>query len=97
MQHADDAGFLIRFQNVVERFQLKGLHRMFFPRGDKHDKRLVGKLTDVLCQQHAVQWRNVDVEEDRVHFVVLQKFQHVQTVVKGADNLHLAVLLNQPG
>ncbi len=27
---------------------------------------------------------------------MLQKLQHVQTIVKGADNLHLAVLFNQP-
>ncbi len=29
-----------RFQDVVKGFQLKGFHRMFFPRGDKDDKGL---------------------------------------------------------
>ncbi len=40
LQHIDDARLLVRFQDVVKGFQLKGFHRMFFPRGDKDDKGL---------------------------------------------------------
>ncbi|CSE30084.1 Uncharacterised protein [Shigella sonnei] len=67
---------------------------MFFPRGDEHNKRFMGELADVLRQQHAIQRRNIDIQKNGVDAVMLQKLQHVQTVVKGADNLHLAVLFN---
>ena len=69
-------------------------YRMFFPRGDEHNKRFMGELADVLCQQHTIQRRNIDIQKNGVDAVMLQKLQHVQTVVKGADNLHLAVLFN---
>ena len=54
----------------------------------------MGELADVLCQQHTIQRRNIDIQKNGVDAVMLQKLQHVQTVVKGADNLHLAVLFN---
>lgn len=97
MQHIDDARLLVRFQDVVKGFQLKGFHRMFFPRGDKDDKRFMGKLADVLRQQNPVERRNIDIEKDGVDLVVLEKFQHVQAVVKAADDLHLAMGVNKPG
>jgi len=97
LQHIDDARLLVRFQDVVKGFQLKGFHRMFFPRGDKDDKRFMGKLADVLRQQNPVERRNIDIEKDGVDLVVLEKFQHVQAVVKAADDLHLAMGVNKPG
>ena len=68
----------VGFQDVVKGFQLKGFHRMFFPRGDKDDKRFMGKLADVLRQQNPVERRNIDIEKDGVDLVVLEKFQHVR-------------------
>ncbi|MNP50660.1 hypothetical protein D3C76_1449360 [compost metagenome] len=96
LQHTDDARFLIRFQNVVEGFQFKSFSSVFFPCGDKHNKRLVGELVDVLRQQHTVQRRDIDIQKNGIDPVMLQKFQHIQPVFKRAHNLHLAVLFNQP-
>ena len=55
----------------IEGFDFKRLNRMFFPGGDEHNKRLMGKLINVLRQQHAVQRRNIDVEKNGVNPVVL--------------------------
>ncbi len=63
LQHIDDARLLVGFENIVKRLQLKGFHGMFFPCGDKDNKRLMSKLTDVLRQQDAVQRRNIDIEK----------------------------------
>jgi len=96
LQHGDDPRLLIGLQNVVKRFQLKRLDRMLFPRGNKHNKRLMRELADVLRQQHAVQRRNIDIEKQGIHLVVLKVLQHVQTVIEGGDNLHLAVRFDKP-
>ncbi|SAF94313.1 Uncharacterised protein [Enterobacter cloacae] len=96
MQHADNTRLLIRLENIVKRLQLEGFHGMLFPRGDKHNKRLVGELIDILRQQNAVQRRNINIEKNRVDPVMLQKFQHVQTILKTANNLHLAVGFDKP-
>ena len=69
---------------------------MLVPRGDKDDKGLTGKLADVLRQQHPVQRRNIDIQKNGVDPVVLKVFQYVQPVLKGADDLHLAVFFNKP-
>ena len=53
------------------------------------------ELANILRQQYAVQRGNIDVEKDGIDFIVLQEFQHIETVVKGADDLHLAVSINQ--
>ncbi|SAJ28048.1 Uncharacterised protein [Enterobacter cloacae] len=71
MQHADNTRLLIRLQNIVKRLKLEGFHGMLFPRGDKHNKRLVGELIDILRQQDAVQRRNINIEEYRVDPVML--------------------------
>lgn len=55
------------------------------------------ELANILRQQYTVQRGNIDVEKDGIDFIVLQEFQHIETVVKGADDLHLAVSINQPG
>lgn len=54
------------------------------------------ELANILRQQYAVQRGNIDVEKDGIDFIVLQEFQHIETVVKGADDLHLAVSIYQP-
>jgi hypothetical protein len=56
----------------------------------------MGKLIDVLRQQYAIQRRNIDIQENGVDPVMLQKFQHVQTIIKGTHNLHLAVGFDKP-
>ena len=70
---------------------------MLFPRGNEHNKRLMGKLIDILRQQHAVQRGNIDIQKNRVNPVMLQKLQHVQTIIKRTHNLHLAVGFDKPG
>ena len=69
---------------------------MLFPRGNKHNKGFMRELADILCQQYAVQRGNINIQKNGVNAVVLEIFQHVQTIVKRADNLHLAVLFYQP-
>ncbi len=54
------------------------------------------KLADILRQQHAIKRRNVDIQKQGIYLVVLKIFQHVQTVIKGGDNLHLAVRFDKP-
>ena len=70
---------------------------MLFPGGNENDKRLMGKLIDVLRQQYAIQRRDIDIQENRIDPVMLQKFQHVQTIIKRTHNLHLAVGFDKPG
>ena len=50
LQHINDARLLIGLQDVIKGFQLKGFHRMFFPRGNKYDKGLMRELADILRQ-----------------------------------------------
>lgn len=69
---------------------------MLFPCGNEHNKRLVGKLIDVLRQQDAVQRRNINIQKNGVDPVMLQKFQHVQPIVKDTHNLHLTVGFDEP-
>jgi len=57
----------------------------------------MGKLADVLRQQNPVQRRNIDIEKNGIDLVVLEKLQHVQAIVKAADDLHLAVGVDKPG
>ena len=71
LQHANNARFLIRFENIVKRFQFECFYRMLFPGGNEHDKRFMGELTDILRQKDSVQGRDVDIKENGVHFVVL--------------------------
>ena len=97
LQHADNPRLLVRFQNIVKRLQFEGLNGMLFPGGNEHNKRLVGKLIDVLRQQDAVQRRNINIQKNGVDPVMLQKFQHVQPIVKGTHNLHLTVGFDEPG
>ena len=56
----------------------------------------MGELADILRQQNAVQRRNIDIKKNGVNALMLQKLQHIQTVVKRPDNLHLAMFFNQP-
>ncbi len=67
----------VRFQDVVKGFQLKGFHRMFFPRGDKDDKGLWANWL-MFAPAEPVERRNIDIEKDGVDLVVLEKFQHVR-------------------
>ena len=96
LQHADYSRLLVRLEDIVKRLQLEGLHGVLFPGGDENNKRLMGKLIDVLRQQYAVQRRDIDIQENGVDPVMLQKLQHVQTIIKGAHNLHPAVGFDKP-
>ena len=97
LQHADNPRLLVRLKDIVKRLQLEGLYGVLFPGGNENNKRLMGKLIDVLRQQYAIQRRNIDVQEDGIDPVMLQKLQHVQTVIKGTHNFHLAVGVDKPG
>ena len=50
LQHGDDARLLVRLKDIVKRLQLEGFNRMLLPGGDEDNKRLMGKLIDVLRQ-----------------------------------------------
>ena len=71
LQHVDNARFLVGLENIIKRLQLKGFHRMLFPRGNKNDKGLMRELADVLRQQYAIKRWNIDIEKNGVDFVVL--------------------------
>ena len=95
LQHGDDACLMVRFEDVVKSFDLEGFNRMFLVGGNKNNRRAVGEFTDVLRQQHPVQRGNIDIQENGVHLVVLQVFQHVQPIFKGGFNGDTAVLFYQ--
>jgi hypothetical protein len=53
------------------------------------------ECTDVLRQQHAVQRRDVDIEENGVDLVSLQVFEDVEAILEGGDDIDIAVFLDQ--
>ena len=91
LQHGDDACLVIGLEDVVERLDLERFHRVLFIGGDEHDRRAMRELADVLRQQHAVQRRDVDVEENGVNLMGLQVFQDVEAVLEAGDDIDIAV------
>ena len=69
---------------------------MFFPRGDEHNKRFMGELADVFAPAARHPATDIDIQKNGVDAVMLQKLQHVQTVVKGATiSIWLCSLISQ--
>ena len=81
-------------EQVVDGVDLERLERVLVEGGDEHDHRRIGiALEQAAGDLEAAQARHLDVEEDEVRLVRLDRADRLATVGGGGDDLHVLMRL----